>query len=565
MPLAIRWGADVLPGGEEPSSGRRLDEFVSLVDLAPTFLEAAGVEVPEAMTGRSLMPLLFRMDGRSADNQSAHDRMHVVFGRERHTAGRPGSVGYPSRGIRTERWAFLRNHEPTRWPAGDPPLYADCDPHANRSTGLTKGMILAFENTDEGRRFYDWSFARRPAEELYDMANDPDQLVNLARGPSPRRAEGGTDRAARRRPGRHGGSACFGRRSRLRCVSPTSAAGVWKESVAHANGIKIGEVTDTSALLWTRLTRHAEALTRVRDWDPVRPHWEVPGATGEVRFAYGRRGDPDSVQYTEWSAVGASNDSCWQVAIAGLAPATEYVIEAQGRLQGNEQAASSFPGSFTTAPAPGAEPPIRFVVSSCQDFPRRDDPDNGHQIYRSMLSLDPAFFVQTGDTVYYDKPAPFAKDIATARYKWNRMYALPNLRAFHAVVPSYWMHDDHDVLRNDCWRGQTYGEFTWEQGLQVWGRAGPRRAKCPFAPSVGVGTSRSGFRRDASSARRTTRPTARTSRSSARSNGAGSGSRWMSPTRHSSSTSRRRQSWARTGPTRTTTTRTPGSSSRALD
>lgn len=67
--------------------------------------------------------------------------------------------------------------------------------------------------------------------------------------------------------------------------------------------------------------------------------------------------------------------------------------------------------------------------------------------------------MQTGDTLDYDKPEPFAKDVATARYKWIRMYALPNLRAFHRAVPTYWMHDD-DLLKDDCWPGQTYGELT---------------------------------------------------------------------------------------------------------
>ena len=48
MPLAIRWPKRI-PGG------RTVDDFVNLTDLAPTFLEAAGLTPPEAMTGRSLL------------------------------------------------------------------------------------------------------------------------------------------------------------------------------------------------------------------------------------------------------------------------------------------------------------------------------------------------------------------------------------------------------------------------------------------------------------------------------------------------------------------------------
>ena len=53
VPLAMRWGKSVKPG-------RRVTDFVSLTDLAPTFLELAGVDVPEAMTGRSLVTVLER-------------------------------------------------------------------------------------------------------------------------------------------------------------------------------------------------------------------------------------------------------------------------------------------------------------------------------------------------------------------------------------------------------------------------------------------------------------------------------------------------------------------------
>jgi arylsulfatase A-like enzyme len=53
VPLAMRWPGRV-------AAGRRLDAFASLTDLAPTFLELAGVEAPRAATGRSLVPLLGR-------------------------------------------------------------------------------------------------------------------------------------------------------------------------------------------------------------------------------------------------------------------------------------------------------------------------------------------------------------------------------------------------------------------------------------------------------------------------------------------------------------------------
>lgn len=53
VPMIMAW-----PG--RFAAGRRTDALVELVDIAPTLLEAAGLEVPERMQGRSLMPLLAR-------------------------------------------------------------------------------------------------------------------------------------------------------------------------------------------------------------------------------------------------------------------------------------------------------------------------------------------------------------------------------------------------------------------------------------------------------------------------------------------------------------------------
>ena len=46
-------------------------------------------------------------------------------------------------------------------------------------------------------------------------------------------------------------------------------------------------------------------------------------------------------------------------------------------------------------------------------------------------------------------------------------HALPFQRAFHREVASFFMYDDHDILRNDCWPGQTYGTLTFDQGVGI--------------------------------------------------------------------------------------------------
>ncbi len=173
VPLAVRWGGVA-------GSRRVVDDFVSLVDLAPTFLEIAGLPVPGTFTGRSLLPLL-RSD-RSGRVDPARD--HVVFGKERHVPSqeRGNLAGYPGRGLRTADFLYLRNHRPELWPNGIADgaasekgnAFADCD------DGPTKAFVVAHRGDARGRRYFELAFGLRPAEELYDLRSDPDQLVNVA-------------------------------------------------------------------------------------------------------------------------------------------------------------------------------------------------------------------------------------------------------------------------------------------------------------------------------------------------------------------------------------------------
>ena len=140
--LLVRWPEKIAPG-------RVVDDFVNLMDLAPTFLEAAGVPKPEGMTARSLMPVLES----KASGQIDETRTFVVTGRETHvTFARDGNLPYPQRAIRTKDFLYIHNFEPDRWPAGTPhPELAykdnawlgDCD------NGPTKLAIVARRERDE--------------------------------------------------------------------------------------------------------------------------------------------------------------------------------------------------------------------------------------------------------------------------------------------------------------------------------------------------------------------------------------------------------------------------------
>jgi len=172
MPMAIQWTARIKPN-------RRVIDFMSLIDLAPTFLEAAGVKIPEQMVGRSLMPTLL------SEKQGLVDRsrINVIFGRERHVPAQraPSIEGYPSRAIRTHKYLYIRNFAPDRWPAGVPsgathPMksFADCD------NGPTKSFLIDNQDDPKVKPYFELAFAKRPAEELYIVADDPDQIKNVA-------------------------------------------------------------------------------------------------------------------------------------------------------------------------------------------------------------------------------------------------------------------------------------------------------------------------------------------------------------------------------------------------
>lgn len=173
VPLALMWPAGV------GHPGRVIEDPVSFIDLAPTFLELAGLPWERSgmasSPGRSLVPLL--RSEKSGRIDPARDR--VLVGKERHDVGRPNDQGYPVRGLIRDGWLYLHNFEPERWPAGNPETgYLNCD------GGPTKTEVIRARAHPDTRRFWELCFGPRPFEELYDLAADPDCLQNLAADPA---------------------------------------------------------------------------------------------------------------------------------------------------------------------------------------------------------------------------------------------------------------------------------------------------------------------------------------------------------------------------------------------
>ena len=169
LPLAIMW-----PDGIS-KPGRVIEDYVSFIDFAPTFLEIAGVKASDSgmapISGRSLVEIF----NSTASGQVIAERDHVLIGKERHDIGRPDDHGYPIRGIVKDGKLLLINYEPSRWPAGNPETgYLNCD------GSPTKTLLLQSRLKEGSHHYWQWSFGKRPGVELFDIATDPECMHNLA-------------------------------------------------------------------------------------------------------------------------------------------------------------------------------------------------------------------------------------------------------------------------------------------------------------------------------------------------------------------------------------------------
>lgn len=112
IPLVVRW-----PGAANP--GTRIDELVQNIDIAPTFLELAGLDVPLTMQGRSLVPLF--------QGEHPPDWRSAIYYRYYQTGVWHNVPRH--RGIRTERYKLIYYDDLGEWELFD--LATDPDEQVN--------------------------------------------------------------------------------------------------------------------------------------------------------------------------------------------------------------------------------------------------------------------------------------------------------------------------------------------------------------------------------------------------------------------------------------------------
>ncbi|MBB5031959.1 sulfatase family protein [Prosthecobacter vanneervenii] len=184
--LAIRWPGQ--PGG------RYIEDFVNLMDLAPTFMEIGGAKIPDGVNGKSLVSLM--KSGKSGRIEKERD--YVITGRERHVSvAREGNLPYPQRALRKDGFLYIHNFKPERTPMGDAKTLTDSftpsQDELENETGVAfpdmdsspaKAWLIQHRHDSQYQWYFDYAFAKRPEEELYDLSKDPDSTINVAAEPA---------------------------------------------------------------------------------------------------------------------------------------------------------------------------------------------------------------------------------------------------------------------------------------------------------------------------------------------------------------------------------------------
>jgi len=236
-----------------------------------------------------------------------------------------------------------------------------------------------------------------------------------------------------------------------------------KAEIFIGQGSMVGEVSQTSAILQTRLT----ASEKLVDGD-------VLGLAGLARFEIGITREFKKAKRTPWLKSQSHNDYIVKFKVSDLKPGTRYfyrVIYGANKL--NTQKGTV--GSFSTLQGVAGTKEVSFVVVTGMNYMSfhygklgKVDPKTkmrtrnlktsyqgkdkalGFPALETIQKLKPTFFVGTGDNIYYDShDAMEATTLPQMRQKWHQQFRQPRFIELFSQVPTYWEKDDHDHRFDD--------------------------------------------------------------------------------------------------------------------
>jgi alkaline phosphatase D len=195
------------------------------------------------------------------------------------------------------------------------------------------------------------------------------------------------------------------------------------EAAGFGLGVAAGDVSSTSALLWTRADASGRVTLRV-------------ARAGRVVQRYNALAEP-------------ANDNTITVRVRHLRPQTRYTYSFHMGALASER------GLFETAPRPSRRRTIRFAISGDADgafAPGASRPFyNEFEVYARMRAERNQFNVNLGDVIYSDSEIsglPPALTVAEKWAKYRQNLSYPNLVALRRSAALYTHWDDHE-FRND--------------------------------------------------------------------------------------------------------------------
>jgi alkaline phosphatase D len=229
----------------------------------------------------------------------------------------------------------------------------------------------------------------------------------------------------------------------------------------HGMGEMVGEVTDSSSILQSRLT-YGNTLVGIEErFD--RLFGDLPGLEGVACFEISTDSTFKKLHSTEWLKARPEDDFIVKTKVTGLEPATRYYY----RLLYGQDTLSVKKGNtctFMTLPGKSESSITTLIIVTGMNYDcfhsrrwRLRDPDAAHYLgyetFETLLKMAPDYFIGTGDNVYFDgrctEPQKISRSKKELRRRYHEQFSQLWLIKFFSRVGTYWEKDDHDYRKNN--------------------------------------------------------------------------------------------------------------------
>jgi alkaline phosphatase/alkaline phosphatase D len=225
-------------------------------------------------------------------------------------------------------------------------------------------------------------------------------------------------------------------------------------SIELAQGLMAGEVTESSVLLQSRLTRPVERIDT---------RWSgIPGAPGFARFEVADNANFANALLTPIAEAHPATDFIVRQPVTGLRSGVVYHYRLQyGPTRDLGQVSPA--ARFRTLPGKGSVAPVSLAIVTGMNYSffhhtggggyppaSAEERRLGYPSLQAILRAGAHYFVATGDNVYYDHPAlGRAQTLHEMRKKHHEQYSQPRFLDLFRETATFWMKDDHDHRWDD--------------------------------------------------------------------------------------------------------------------